>query len=55
MKPEEIVRRLKELMKTAVVGAPPRLTVDQGHLIEFTIGVIQHMAAEIKALRGDKP
>ena len=52
--PEQIVAQLQVLMRMAVAGAPPRLTVEQGHLIEFTIGVIQSMAAEIKSLKGEK-
>lgn len=54
MDPQQIVTQLQILMKMAVAGSPPRLTVEQGHLIEFTIGVIQNMAAEIKTLKGEK-
>lgn len=57
MSPEEIVRQLKLLMGEAIAippGTPPRFTVEQGHLLEFTIGVIENMIAELKKLRGDK-
>lgn len=54
MNPDQIATQLQILMKMAVVGSPPRLTVEQGHLIEFAIGVIQNMAAEIKTLKGEK-
>lgn len=55
MNPEQIAAKLNELLEHAQEGAPARLTVEQGQLIQFAIGVIRNMAAELKALKEPKP
>ena len=55
MNPEQIAAQLGVLLEKCVVGEPPRLTVEQGHLVEFARSVILNQAEEIKRLKEPKP
>lgn len=50
MTPEQLASALRNLIKTAIVGEPARLTVEQGHLLELTIVVLEDLSAKLKSL-----